>query len=566
MSLFCVLTLTGFSQCGDDGDDVDAKVELQYESVAATDNAQFINVYANGQWNLKLRYVFDEEEEPYQWCYIDDQDLSGSGVRRNIIMRFDQNPYSYEREVYLQLYTGGQTLETRFIQMGTNTGQPAKVTLAKDEVYSNEVSQFIRVYSNGEWTLALEYEEGGQDGWASVDPQSGFGIRNDVLLSYQKNNSGVDRNVTVVLKSGGQESRATLKQFSQAGELLDLLLTDENVDATETGQKVNVQADGAWTLTIEYPSGTAAWCILNPTSGTDSQIVNLTYTANTNESPRQATIVLTSGTRNVKKTLTQAGRYIPPTPTEGGWLELPEMSGLSANEKFVTHETTIGGKKMRNYSMLFDTNERIAYWVAYPHHNVYVGNSGRTDDWQYDPKIPTSQQANLSKGISGYDRGHQIPSGDRTANSATNAQTFYYSNMTPQLSRLNQDRWVKLENKVRGWLGGSDKPDTLYVVTGAILRTTGGSETVKYATDRSGNKIAVPNYYFKVLLHRKNDNYRSIGFWFQHKQYPNTDPDRNDIKTVRQIEELTGFNFFASLPQAVQDQVETTVTYSAWGY
>lgn len=571
LPLLSLFALLGFSRCDDEGPRVDAGLRLQAVSVDHDDTSQFLDVFANGAWNISVHYEFDEEDEPYQWIYIDNEDISGTGIKRNIVVRYDENPYGQERVAYLRLNTEGHTYEARLIQRGEGSSETEiSLMLYKKEVAANETSQLITVYSNSDWTIELEYGEDGQSGWANVEPASGEGIRNDIVLSYDRNTSGVLRKVTLILKSSGHEKRETLQQDAQDRDILDIALTKTEVDATETEQKINIQAEGAWTLAVNYPDGTAPWCTLGATGGTDSQILTLSYTANTLEQDRQATLVLTSTVTGTVKsaTLTQKKKESVPPPTYSGWMELPAMANIPGSQKFVTHYANINGKRMRNFSMLFDTNERIAYWVAYPHHSVYLGSQKRTDAWAYDPEIPYSQQAYLKKGFGNgtHDRGHQIPSGDRTANRDVNVQTFFYSNMTPQIGqKFNQSIWANLENKIRGYLGGTDKPDTLYVVTGAILKTVSGNESVTYVNDNNKQKVAVPNYYFKVLLHRKNNNYRSIGFWYNHANYTRTQPDRSDTKSVRQIEELTGFDFFPGLPENIRDQVETTVTHSAWG-
>jgi endonuclease G len=212
--------------------------------------------------------------------------------------------------------------------------------------------------------------------------------------------------------------------------------------------------------------------------------------------------------------------------------------------------------------MMYDKKEKVAYWVAYPHHPSYIGSAGRTDNWQLDPSVSSVIQPNYFATISGYDRGHQIPSADRTVTTEANSQTFYFTNMTPQLGALNQQLWANLEGQVRDWMYQSD---TLYVVTGAILKTVGGNETVNYATDSKGMKVAVPNYYYKVLLRLKSGKYDSIGFWVEHRAYGNGQATAAITKSVDQIELLTGFNFFASLPKAVQDDTEATSVPGNWG-
>lgn len=358
---------------------------------------------------------------------------------------------------------------------------------------------------------------------------------------------------------------------------LELTLTHTTVSATDNAQFVLVNCDGDWTISIGYPEGTDAWCESKPAMGQRSQQIVLEYARNTEEKARTAVISLNAGNRSATVELTQKGTGGDSGDSGGGdgdgggdsgdvenhgWLELPKLE-TAADCRFITHYVKVGSKNVRNFSMYFDTDERIAYWVAYPHCKMYLGSVGRSNDFRPDPNFSDSEQ--MTGTVPGYDRGHQIPSGDRTANKEMNSQTFYYSNMTPQLGSFNQKIWVDMETKVRNWLNGCD---TMYVVTGAVLKTVGGNENVEYAADKNGQKIAVPNYYFKVLLQLRLNNgtpsYQAIGFWFDHKANSGS-VTSTYARTVDYIEEKTGFDFFSNLPQSVQEQVESRFEPAKWG-
>lgn len=249
------------------------------------------------------------------------------------------------------------------------------------------------------------------------------------------------------------------------------------------------------------------------------------------------------------------------------WAETPlitESQLAQSNIKYITHYTgetytnsTLSGIKIRNYSMLYDTNLKMAYWVAYPLCSWYLGETGRTDAWDYDPELTESLQPNLKKGINGYDRGHQIPSGDRTRSRSINEQTFYYTNMTPQVGpKMNQAIWADLENAVRGW---SSATDTLYVITGAMPTTT-TDKSIKYVQDNSGQNMAVPKYYFKVLARKVNGQYQTVGYKLNNTSYS----DRNyntGLVSVKELEEMTGFTFFPDVPE-ITESVKSQKT--AW--
>ena len=108
--------------------------------------------------------------------------------------------------------------------------------------------------------------------------------------------------------------------------------------------------------------------------------------------------------------VSNAGNQITTDPeaTYTRWFETPvitESQLAQSNIRYITHYGP-DDEKVRNYSMLYDTELKIAYWVAYPLCSYYTEGSGkRTDDWGFDPAISSSLQADLKKGFSGFDRG-----------------------------------------------------------------------------------------------------------------------------------------------------------------
>lgn len=204
-------------------------------------------------------------------------------------------------------------------------------------------------------------------------------------------------------------------------------------------------------------------------------------------------------------------------------------------------------------------------------HNSYMG-TGRSDKWDYDPKIPRGWQVNYSSawGANYYDRGHQIASADRNATvnksnpTDMNVQTFYYTNITPQRWQLNQQKWESLESYLRGKV--ANNADTIWVVTGAMLRSAGGSEDILYLPKTNGDggqiEVPVPNYYFKVALWNRSTSgsrhYTAVGFWMGNVDATGS-ITRSDARTVREIEQLTGFDFFSNLPVSDQNAFETVV-------
>lgn len=344
----------------------------------------------------------------------------------------------------------------------------------------------------------------------------------------------------------------------------------------------NVTADkGVATLLLEGKAGSTwkaevvegtDWCaFVYNFSGEDAHTTGILkegvnalyvyYRANKETNQRVAKIRLTfTGSEAQEYTLTQLALGEVVKNPIGHWIETPTIVE-QANYEYVTHYTKLSnGKKVRNYSLCFDKSKKAALWVAYPLHDAYLGNILRTDLWDYDPVISDIVQPCIYKGFRStggdrYDRGHQLPSADRLNTLEMNEQTFFFTNMTPQMSRLNQDMWAKLEGKVRD----NRCSDTLYVVTGTHF-----ANTSKKALDNNDIEIPVPTHYYKVFLRTKSgktgknvkdcsaSELKAIGVWVEHKNYGNVYPPKEVFMSVSAIEQKTGLCFFPEIPEEVK--------------
>ena len=335
----------------------------------------------------------------------------------------------------------------------------------------------------------------------------------------------------------------------------------ENAVSGEAGYVfVDVTATGQWTLSIHFGEADEVWADLTSTEGSGSKDgVILRYEENTSAESRSLQVILTASGQDVAATFTQSGQESSggddpdPDPDPGfsenpGWLELPALAETE-DCHFYWHDMTSGGKTVRNYSFLWDRENLVAHWVAYPLNTGLIGTGSRTDNWGYDPLVPRDEQPELYSGYDGgYDRGHQLPSADRLS---ANTSTFYFTNMTPQLGRnFNQGIWANFETRVRDW---SRSSDTLYVVTGCVLE---GSLGVAY--DNLGKEVTVPGGYFKALLWYNHAStysfgqYSAAGFYFDHRNYSgNSFSPSEFIMSIDDLEEITGIDFFVNLPARV---------------
>ena len=326
---------------------------------------------------------------------------------------------------------------------------------------------------------------------------------------------------------------------------------------------VNVTAEGSWIIDLEYTEGESGWATMDPSSGEGVRSdVRLRYDANPSEDPRTAVMVLRSGGREARATVTQNGiskSEGPDISPNGydvapyGWLELPATAkddGLT----FYAHNNE-GGKwrssdGVRNWSMYWDKNAHLSLWVAYPLNKKLIGNGSRSNAWGLDPLVPLAEQPDLTGGSygGGWTRGHQIPSADRLTWSQ-NVTTFYGTNMTPQQWDFNGGIWAGLEGKVRSYAGYAD---TLYVVTGCQY-----AGTSVYSGNNSGFYVPVPTHYFKALLYKGNstyasaDGYMAAGFLLPHDPAIAGDSFLDYIMSIDALESRTGIDFFPSLEKAI---------------
>ena len=216
---------------------------------------------------------------------------------------------------------------------------------------------------------------------------------------------------------------------------------------------------------------------------------------------------------------------------------------------YFTHSYKMDGKTYRNFSFGWSQKDRVALWVAYPLCKLYTnGSAGRTNAWALDPLLGDLSAAPFGGYAGSYARGHQLPSADRQCCDEANAQTFYGTNMTPQLNEHNEGIWSALESKVRNIANGSD---TTYVVTGVIV-----SASSKKEKDSYNNSVTIPDAYFKVLLRYSKSStlgqWNAAAFYLEHRKYSENLGKQHSM-SVDELEAMTGIDFFANLPAKVGD-------------
>lgn len=237
-------------------------------------------------------------------------------------------------------------------------------------------------------------------------------------------------------------------------------------------------------------------------------------------------------------------------------LELPAPDSRFAGA--VEMEIKCGGEV--NYTALYDTERYASLWVAYTIDKSDMGDVKRPSSWDYNPMLSTSKQVNLCYHSynDDYSRGHLIPNASRNSRRDSQEQTFYVTNSVPQIQDgFNGGVWMHLESAVQHYA----EHEPLYVTAGVVFEPVGKRCEIGYTTAKDDSKrVPVPNYFYKVVLRVERDasgdvvDAEAVGFWFEHRRY--TDKYYNYAMSVDDVERLTGFDFFASLPDNIEKNAE----------
>ena len=178
------------------------------------------------------------------------------------------------------------------------------------------------------------------------------------------------------------------------------------------------------------------------------------------------------------------------------------------------------------------------------------GNQPRANNFIHDENVEGCAHA-WDYSNSGCDRGHMTPAADMKWDAEAMQQSFFMTNICPQNPGLNSNGWSRLEKKVRAW---ARRDSSLIVATGPIMGATLGS-IGKEVT------VPVPEAFFKVVYAPRQA--RAIAFIYPNSAQSNSKMHKYAV-TVRQVEQLTGLNFFAALPDDQENDIELQCDFAQW--
>ena len=219
------------------------------------------------------------------------------------------------------------------------------------------------------------------------------------------------------------------------------------------------------------------------------------------------------------------------------------------------------------FAIGYNANRGIPTWVSWHLDRADLGQAPRQNNFRPDAALPRQFYSitPASYARSGFDKGHNCPSGDRTADLDANSATFLMTNMVPQAPKNNQQTWAHLEEYGRSQV---QRGQEIYVIMGSYGRGGTGKEGFLQTLDQG--RVTVPARIWKVMviLPDGTDDLRRLaagtGVRMLAIDTPNDDnainPDwRQYLTSVDKIEAATGLDLLSALPRDTQARLQKLV-------
>ena len=202
------------------------------------------------------------------------------------------------------------------------------------------------------------------------------------------------------------------------------------------------------------------------------------------------------------------------------------------------------------YILSYNCSKGIANWVGWRTSESDLGDLSRSDDFREDESLPKKCYQVDEKDYkgSGYDRGHLMPSGDRTKSKSANSSSFLMINMLPQHPSNNREIWRELEQYSRKLVNRGLK----------LYTFAGGNGQIK--TINKG-KISVPRNVWKVILieNKRSGEVKAIAVIMPNSEKVKKTDWTDYLVTVDKVESVTGYDFFAYLSDDVEEKIESKI-------
>ena len=211
--------------------------------------------------------------------------------------------------------------------------------------------------------------------------------------------------------------------------------------------------------------------------------------------------------------------------------------------------------KRRGYTTSYNSKSKTPNWVAWhlTMAHTYGDNQRKNEVFFEDETIERGLRATDNDYYnSRYDRGHMCPAGDNKWDAQAMRESCLFTNICPQNHGLNKYEWNDLEILCRDW---AREYGAIDIVCGPVFPSTGEQKTI------GRNKVWVPEAFFKVILCRQGKP-KAIGFIYRNEGVKQTMEEA--LRSVDEIEALTGIDFFPALDDDTENRIEAEASLTDW--
>ena len=206
----------------------------------------------------------------------------------------------------------------------------------------------------------------------------------------------------------------------------------------------------------------------------------------------------------------------------------------------------------RAYTVAFQTHWHQPRWVAYQLTRAEVGGGEPRRKFTPDPAIASMTALDAYYKNSGFDRGHLAPAADMAFDTEAMKQSFYFSNVSPQVPSFNRGIWKQLEERVRAWAA---RYDSLYIATGPLFLQEDTAYVKGY--------LPVPSHFYKALLVHSQGRWQAVAFCLP-QSAGRADTYWHYSLTVDSLQRVSGLDFFSLLPDELEYPAERSVDLPFW--
>ena len=250
-----------------------------------------------------------------------------------------------------------------------------------------------------------------------------------------------------------------------------------------------------------------------------------------------------------------------------GWLDNPDAEVGRAvnstrrqaysNPRFLEEPVALDTSALvriyhRAYTVAFQTHWHQPRWVAYQLTRTEVGGGEPRRKFTPDPAIASMTALDAYYKNSGFDRGHLAPAADMAFDNEAMKQSFYFSNVSPQVTSFNRGIWKQLEERVRSWAA---RYDSLYIATGPLFLREDTAYVKGY--------LPVPTHFYKALLVHSQGRWQAVAFCLPQSATGSESYWLYSL-TVDSLQSVSGLDFFSLLPDELEYPAEHRVDLQFW--